>query len=91
MSDLVERAARIALAGIDMAVEAAGVSPPRARRPAALYLLVTGCNVPGAIAARAAGCTKQNVSKLLGRVESLRDDAEFDARLTALERRLFGG
>lgn len=86
----IERAARVAAIGVRAAVEAADLAPER-RGPAVLYLLTTGCNLPGAIAAAALGCTKQNVSKQLGRVETLRDDPAFDAALARLEAQLFGG
>lgn len=84
-----ERAARVAAVGVRAAVEAAGLSPER-RRPAVIYLLTTGCNLQGAVVAAAMGCTKQNVSKQIARVEMLRDDPEFDAALSRLEEQLFG-
>lgn len=59
MSALIERAARIAWAGIAGAV-VAELPAPR-RRAAAIYLLVTQCNLPGACAARVIGCSKQNI------------------------------
>lgn len=63
---------------------------PEAQRTAAYYLLVVGCDVPGALAAKAAGCSKQNISKALRAVEDRRAGAVFDAEMTALERQLFG-
>lgn len=82
------RAGAIAFRGILMAVAASGIAPER-QQTAALYLLVTGCNLPGAVAGEVAGCTKQNVSKLLRKVEDRRDDAVFDQALASLERQLF--
>lgn len=83
------RAGQIAWRGIQIALSAAGVG--RAQRPAVgYYLLVTGGNVPGALAAEIVGCSRQNVSKLLRKVEDRRDDPEFNAVLDRLERRLFG-
>lgn len=79
-----EQATAIAWRAILMAVKAAGV-PARQQNPVALYLLVVVCNVPGAVAARAAGCSKQNVSKILRGVEARRDDAAFDRQLAELE------
>lgn len=64
--------------------------PPERQKTTAIYLLVTGFNVPGAAAAAALGCSKQNVSKLLRKVEDRREDAAFDAVLSRLEREVFG-
>lgn len=83
------RASLVAMQGIRLAVETSDIAPER-HVTATLYLLVTGCNIPGAVAALAAGCSKQNVSKILGRVEDRREDPAFDAALGKLERRMFG-
>ena len=89
MTRLVERAAQIAAIGVD-AVLAASDLDQDLRRPVALYLLVVGCNLPGATVAQVVGCTKQNVSKHLKRVEDARENAAFDAQLEQIETRLFG-
>jgi len=83
------RASQVGLIGLRLAVEAAGVAPER-REPATLYLLVTACNVPGALAAEIVGCSKQNVSQVLSRVEDRREDPDFDAVLDRLERMILG-
>lgn len=87
--EIEQRVSGFALKGIVLAVGASALDPGR-RRSAVLYLLVTCGNVPGALAARAAGCTKQNVSKLLRKVEERREDAAFDAELSRLETAFFG-
>lgn len=87
---LVERSARIALAGIRGAVAAAGL-PENLRHRAAIYLLVTGCNVPGAAAGRAVGASKQYINKVLRQVEDRREEPDCDRRLAELERLLFEG
>jgi hypothetical protein len=84
---ILERAAAIAWRGI--AAITADLPADR-RRSAALYLLSTSCNLNGAVVARVAGCTKQNVSKARARIEALRDDPVFDAQLEAIEERLAG-
>lgn len=89
MTTLIERAAQIAAVGIDAALASSDLAKDL-RRPAALYLLVVGCNLPGATVAQAVGCTKQNVSKHLKRVEDAREDPAFDAALGQIEARLFG-
>lgn len=89
MSRILDRAAQIAAVGIQ-AMVASTALPARARRSVEVYLLVTGCNINGATAAALAGCTKQNVSKLLRSVEARRDDPRFDQVLAGLERQLFG-
>lgn len=83
-----ERSALVAYRGIRAAVAAA--LPGRPPHPLALYLLVNLCDVPAATAARAVGCTKQNVSKIVARIEDLREDAAFDRTLAGLERELVG-
>jgi hypothetical protein len=85
----VTRAASLALRGIQAAVNVS-VLQESDRKSVALYLLVTGGNVPGAIAASIAGCTKQNISKLLRSVEERRGAAGFDRELSTLEQQLFG-
>ncbi|TRL39844.1 hypothetical protein [Rhizobium straminoryzae] len=82
-------AARIALKGIRAAVEASAIRHAD-RRAAELYLLVTGCNVPQVLAAEVAACTKQNVSKLLAAAEERRDNPDFDAALSRIERAILG-
>lgn len=84
-----QRAGQVAWRGVQMAVAAAGL-PPEQRQGAALYLLVTACNLPGALAAQVAGCTRQNVSKMLGKVEDRREDPAYDAALAAIEQQLMG-
>lgn len=64
--------------------------PPPLRHTASLYLLSTGCNLPGALIAEVLGCSRQNVSQVLREVEDRRDIPEFDAELTRLERELIG-
>lgn len=78
------RAGRIALRGLEAAIAVSGV-PAEHRDTVGVYLLVTVCNVPGAVAAEALGCSRQNVSQVLGRVEDRREDPQFDAALTRLE------
>lgn len=78
------RSARTAYLSISSAVRLAGVAETQIKS-LALYLLVTGCNVPGAVAAAAAGCTKQNVSKQIRKIEDRRDDGEFDRTVSQLE------
>ncbi len=60
------------------------------RRAVEVYLLVTCCGVYPALAAEACSCTKQNISKLVGRVEDRRDDATFDGILSAFEAAMVG-
>lgn len=86
--NLVDRSTRIALNGIRAAVAGAGV-PADLQRRAAVYLLVTGCNVPGATAARAIGVSKQYVWKVLRQVEDLREDPDCDRALAKIERGMF--
>lgn len=91
MSDraIMVRAARVALCGIRFGLAASSL-PSADRRAAEIYLLVTACGVSQPLAATVCGCTKQNVSKLLQRVEDRRDDPHFDAALAALETALGG-
>lgn len=89
MTTLIERAAQLAAVGVDAVLASSDLNKDL-RRPAALYLLVVGCNLPGATVAQAVGCTKQNVSKHLKRIEDAREDAAFDAKLADIETRLFG-
>jgi hexokinase len=90
MTSLIERSARLAAIGVRALVDQAGLAD-ELKRPVALYLLVNQCNLPGATVARVAGCSKQNVSKTIRRVEDLRDRAPIDAAIAALEARLEGG
>jgi hypothetical protein len=83
------RAGRVAWKGIAVAVATSSIEAEH-RETAALYLLVTGCNVPGAVAGEVVGCSRQNVSQVIRRVEDRRDDPQFDAELARLERLLFG-
>jgi hypothetical protein len=83
------RAGRVAWQGIAVAVATSAIDAEH-RETAALYLLVTGCNVPGAIAGEVVGCSRQNVSQVIRRVEDRRDDPHFDSELARLERLLFG-
>jgi hypothetical protein len=86
MSALELNAARIAYRALTVAAETTiGEGAPQA----ALYLLVTGANVPGALAARVYGSSKQYVSKALRQVEDRREDPKFDQAMAALEQRLF--
>lgn len=85
-----ERAAQVAAFGIRAAVQAAGFKAAFVG-PVTIYLLVCGCNLPGAVVARVVGCTKQNVSKHRARIEGLRDEPGFDAQLSRLEEQIFGG
>jgi len=81
---LIIRAARASYAGIRAAVGASTFTPDE-RRAVEIYLMVTACNLPGAVVGKAAGCSKQNVSKLLRAVEDRREQADYDRRLSALE------
>ena len=83
------RAGLVAWRGIEFAVASSAI-PPERQQTAAIYLLVTGCNLPGALAGEIVGCTKQNVSQVLGKVEDRREDPVFNAELDRLERALFG-
>lgn len=87
--DKAKAAARIALNGIRAAVAASPIRPAD-RRAAELYLLVTTCNVNQVLAATVAGCTKQNVSKLLAAAEDRREAEDFDRAISALERSILG-
>lgn len=89
MSAMQERAAQVAYRGITLAVAASEIGPDRASS-ASLYLLVTVCNVPGALAARVHGCSRQNVSKLLRAVEERREHPAYEAALAALEAQFSG-
>lgn len=79
-----DAAARVALAGIHLACRAQPGLTPEQHWPAALYLLVTECNVTGASAGRAAGCSKQNIAKHVRRIEEARTCAALDAALATL-------
>ncbi|MBV2183765.1 MAG: hypothetical protein KUL88_04385 [Rhizobium sp.] len=82
-------AARLGLKAVRLALTATAIEP-RERRAAELYLLVTGLGVNQVLAAEVAGCTKQNVSKLVASVEDRREDGAFDRQLAALERAILG-
>lgn len=84
-----EAAARMAFQGFLAAVS--GRLPEKYERKAALYLLVTGANVPSATAGRVYGCTKQYVSKAVRQVEDLREDPELGGAFRDLEATLFSG
>lgn len=90
MSMAVERATVGMLAAIKAMVASSSIAPER-HVTTAQYLLVTCCNVPGALAGRAHGCSKQAISKALRAVEDRRDDPQFDAELSRLERIFEGG
>ncbi len=81
--------ARLGLKAVRLALTASAIEP-RDRRAAELYLLVTGLGVNQVLAAEVAGCTKQNVSKLVASVEDRRDDGAFDRQLAAIERAILG-
>jgi hypothetical protein len=88
MSTAEEGAALVAYRALRVAAELrVGSGGPET----ALYLLVTGCNVPVSLAARAYGCSKQYVSRIMGEVEDRRDDATYEAAIADLERRIFEG
>lgn len=89
MSGEIVRAARVAMAGIQAAVKAGGIEG-RQMVSVTFYLTVTICNVPGAVVARAAGCTRQNVAKCLRHVEDRREDPVFDRAMADLERTIGG-
>jgi hypothetical protein len=76
---LIEPATRIALTGIELIVAQERAIEQDDRKAVAAYLLVTALNVSGATAGRVMSCTRQNVSKLIRRVEAARDHAAFDA------------
>ena len=84
MSGAEVRATRIAVNGIRAAAAARGVSG-RLLVSVTFYLTVMVCNVPGALVARASGCTRQNVAKCLRGIEARRDEDGFDRLLTELE------
>lgn len=84
MSQVMERATGAMLVVV-RAMLATSKIPEERRVTSALYLLVVCCNVPGALAARAYGCSKQNISKALRAVEDRRDDPDYDAELARLE------
>jgi|GEM_PF-1867190 hypothetical protein len=84
MTQVMERASAGMLRAVN-AMLAMSTIPAGRRVTSGLYLLVVCCNVPGALAARAYGCSKQNVSKALRAVEDRRDDPQYDAELARLE------
>lgn len=84
MSQVMERATAGMLKAVRALVATSSI-PDERHSTSALYLLVTCCNVPGALAGRAYGCSKQNVSKALRAVEDRREDPEYDAELARLE------
>ncbi len=84
------RAARVALRGISAALATSRI-PAEQQTTAAFYLLVTACNVTAALAAEAAGCSRQNVSKSLGKVEDRREaDMVFGAEIDRIEAAVMG-
>lgn len=89
MSETLSRAARVAAVGVRAAVATSSL-PAEIREAATLYLLVTGCNLPGAQVGRLVGCSKQNVSKRIARVEAAREVTPIDLALAELEQQLFG-
>jgi hypothetical protein len=82
---LVRERATIGMLQVVRAIVATSTIPEDRQVTAGLYLLVTCCNVPGALAARAYGCSKQNISKAMRAVEWRREDPQFDAELARLE------
>lgn len=84
MSQVMERATGAMLVVV-RAMLATSKIPEERHVTSALYLLVVCCNVPGALAARAYGCSKQNISKALRAVEDRREDPDYDAELARLE------
>lgn len=84
------RAAKLALTGFSAAVGRSAIAP-EFRTTAAFYLLNMVGNVPAALIAEAYGCSRQNVSKALFRVEDRRDDdPAFGAEMDRLEAELMG-
>lgn len=81
--------AQVALKSIRLALNASPIGEDQ-HRAVEIYLLVTAMNVNQVLAAEVAGCTKQNVSKLLKSVEDRRDRDAFDRALEALERAIMG-
>lgn len=90
MSQVMDRASVGMLRAI-RAMVAASAIPPERHATTVQYLIVTCCNLPGALAGRAYGCSKQAISKALRAVEDRRDDPQYDAELTRLERFFEGG
>lgn len=72
MTTVLQRGAQLAAIGVKALVDQAPIDE-ELRRPVSLYLLVTACNLPGATVAIVAGCSKQNISKMVARVERLRE------------------
>ena len=81
--------ARIGLKAVRLALVASPIEI-RERRACELYLLVTALGINQVLAAEVAGCTKQNVSKLVRTVEDRREDRAFDSALEAIERAILG-
>lgn len=81
---LMLRAGGTALRSIRLAVAAIPELQPR-QKAVEIYLLVTGCNLNQTDAATLCGCTKQNISKHLRRVEKAREDMAFDRALARIE------
>lgn len=84
------RAGAAALKAIRFAVSKMPELKPRGRA-VEMYLLVTACNVNQSDAAALFGCSKQNISKHLKRVEKARDDRDFDRALARIEAVMTGG
>ena len=79
------RATRMAFLGIRAAVAQSAIAPDL-QMTASYYLLNIIGNVPAALIAEARGCSKQNISKALPKVEDRRDaDPIFGAELDRLE------
>lgn len=88
-NDDLKRAVRISLKGIRAAI-GGSIIKTADRRSVEIYLLVTACGVNGTLAAEICGCTKQNVSKLVGAVEWRRNAADYDQAIAALEAAIMG-
>lgn len=85
MSRIMERATGGMLVVVQAMLATSSI-PEERRVTSALYLLVVCCNVPGALAGRAYGCSKQNISKALRAVEDRRwEHPDYDAELARLE------
>jgi hypothetical protein len=88
-NEAVMAAARVAWAGIRLAVAASQI-PEERELTTAYYLMVTICNLKLVDVAKLIGCSKQNLSKAVRQVEERREDAEFDAMIGDLEQQFLG-